>query len=66
MSKTKHQFESIDLDKLEAVSGGLFGGAGLFGGGGLLGRWRANAGAAGAQAGASASCSSCCSGGNCG
>jgi hypothetical protein len=66
MSKTKDPFQSIDLDKLEVVSGGLFGGQGLFGGGGLLGRWRANAGAAGAQAGASASCSSCCSGGSCG
>jgi hypothetical protein len=67
MSKTKDKFESIDLDKLEAVNGGLFGGPGLFGGGGLLGRWRANAGGAGAQAGAGASgCSSCCSGGSCG
>jgi hypothetical protein len=65
MSKTKDRFESIDLDKLEAVSGGLFGGPGLFGGGGLFARWRANAGQAGAQAGASG-CSSCCSGGSCG
>ena len=59
----KDEFEKLDLAKLEAVTGGLFGGPGLFGGGGLLGRWRQNA-QAGQQ---TASCSGGgCSSGGCG
>ena len=60
----KDEFEKLDLETLEVVVGGLFGGPGLFGGGGLLGRWRQNAQAG--QQGASACAGGGCSSGGCG
>jgi hypothetical protein len=60
----KDEFERIDLETLEVVTGGLFGGAGLFGGGGLFGRWRQQQAASPGQNAGSSCASGGCPGGS--
>jgi len=57
------KLETVDVEKLETITGGLFGGPGLFGGGGVFGlrSWRQQR----LGVGAAASGGSSCAGGSC-